>query len=70
MKYNNEKINQISKLLVEVVEEAASSIEAEGVLIGNIEMVLRENLLAIGQSALKQFLENWKRKSNVPVAAN
>ena len=58
MKYNIEKINQMGKLLAEVIEEAACPTEAEGVLIGNIEMVLRENLLAIGQSALKQFLEN------------
>jgi len=58
MRYNIEKINQIGKLLAEVVEEAANSKEAEGVLIGKIEMELRENLLAIGQSALKQILEN------------
>ena len=58
MEYNIEKINQIGKMLAEVIEEAVQQTEAESVRIGNIEMALRENLLAIGQSALKQFLEN------------
>jgi hypothetical protein len=56
MKYNIEKINEISKLLAEVIEEAA--METGNARIGDVEMVLRENLQAIGQSALKQFLEN------------
>jgi hypothetical protein len=58
MEYNIEKINQIGKMLAEVIEEAIQETEAENVRIGNIEMALRENLRAIGQSALKQFLEN------------
>ena len=58
MEYNIEKINQIGKMLAEVIEEAVQQTEAESVRIGNIEMALRENLLVIGQSALKQFLEN------------
>jgi hypothetical protein len=58
MEYNIEKINQIGKILAEVIEEAVQQREAESVRIGNIEMALRENLLAIGQSALKQILEN------------
>ncbi len=58
MEYNIEKINQIGKKLAEVIEEAVQQTEAESVRIGDIEMALRENLLAIGQSALKQFLEN------------
>lgn len=58
MEYNIEKINQIGKLLVEVIEETVEQTEVESVRIGNIEMALRENLLAIGQSALRQFLEN------------
>ena len=58
MKYNIEKIHQIGKLLAEVIEEAVEQTDAESLRIGNIEMTLRENLLAIGQSALKQFLEN------------
>ena len=58
MKYNIEKINQIGKLLAEVTEEAVTQSEVEGVRIGDIEMGLRETLQAVGQSALKQFLEN------------
>jgi hypothetical protein len=58
MEYNIEKINQIGKMLAEVIEEAVGQTEVESIRIGNIEMALRENLLAIGQSALKQFLEN------------
>jgi hypothetical protein len=58
MKYNIEKINQIGKMLAEVIEEAAGQTEAESVRIGDIEMALRESLVAIGKSALKQFLEN------------
>jgi hypothetical protein len=57
MKYNIEKINEIGKLLVEVVEAAANQEGKEEIRIGDIEMVLRESLQAIGQSALKQFLE-------------
>jgi hypothetical protein len=58
MKYNIEKINEISKLLAEVVEEA---IKAEGqteVLIGDVEMAMRESMREIGCGALKCFLEN------------
>jgi hypothetical protein len=58
MKYNIEKINQIGKMLAEVIEEAAGQTEAESVRIGDIEMALRESLVVIGKSALKQFLEN------------
>ncbi len=58
MEYNIEKINQIGKLLAEVVEEAVTQTEEENVRIGDVEMALREILQAVGQSALKQFLEN------------
>ena len=58
MEYNIEKINQIGKLLAEVIEEAVTQTEEENVRIGDIEMALRESLQAVGQSALKQFLEN------------
>jgi len=60
MNYNIEKINQIGKMVVEVIEEAVSLSESEKerVGIGEIEMGLRETLQAVGQSALKQFLEN------------
>jgi hypothetical protein len=60
MKYNIEKINEIGKQLAEVIEEAAK--QTESARIGDVEMVLRENLQAIGQSALKQFLENANRE--------
>jgi hypothetical protein len=58
MKYNIEKINEIGKMLAEDVAEA---IQAEGqaeVLIGDVEMALRESLREIGRSGLKCFLEN------------
>ena len=58
MKYNIEKINQIGKLLVEVVEEAIKAESKEGVLIGDIEMAMRESLREIGNKALQCFLEN------------
>jgi hypothetical protein len=58
MEYNIEKINQIGKMLAEVIEEAIVQTEEEQVRIGDVEMALRESLQAVGQSALKQFLEN------------
>jgi len=58
MEYNIEKINQIGKMLAEVIGEAMTQTEAERVRIGDVEMAMRETLLAVGQSALKQFLEN------------
>jgi hypothetical protein len=57
MEYNIEKINEIGKMLAEVIEEAASQVEVESVRIGDVEMALREILQAVGQSALKQILE-------------
>ncbi len=44
--------------MAEVLEEAVRQTEEEKVRIGDIEMGLRETLQAVGQSALKQFLEN------------
>jgi hypothetical protein len=58
MKYNIEKINPIGKLLAEVVEAALKTEGKENVLIGDIEMVLRESMLRIGNSALRSYLEN------------
>jgi len=58
MEYNIEKINQIGKQLAEVMEEAVTETEVENIRIGDIEMALRETLQAVGQSALKQILEN------------
>ena len=56
MKYNIEKINLIGKLLAEVVEGAMLEEGAEGILIGDLEMTIRESLREIGQSALKCIL--------------
>lgn len=58
MKYNIEKINEIGKMLAEVVEEAIKTEGQADVLIGDIELALRESLREIGGSALKCFLEN------------
>ncbi len=51
MKYNIEKVNQIGKLLADVVEEALKAEGNEEVLIGDIEMALRESMLKTGNSA-------------------
>jgi hypothetical protein len=58
MKYNIEKINEIGKMLAEVVADAIKTEGQAGVLIGDVEMALRESLQEIGRSALKSFLEN------------
>ena len=58
MKYNIEKVNQIGKLLADVVEEALKAEGNEEVLIGDIEMALRESMLKTGNSALQCFLQN------------
>lgn len=57
MKYNIEKINLIGKMLAEVIAEAIMDEGAEEILIGDVEMTIRESLRAIGQSALKCVLE-------------
>ncbi len=67
MEYNIEKINQIGKMLAEVIEEAVRQTESESIHIGNIEMALRENLRVMGQSALKQFLENVDGKQEAEI---
>lgn len=58
MKYNIEKINEIGKMLAEVIEDAIQTEGQAEVLIGDVEMALREGLREIGRSALKSFLEN------------
>jgi hypothetical protein len=58
MKYNIEKINLIAQKVAEVVKEAMEEATQERVLIGDVEMALREGLREIGQQALKCFLEN------------
>jgi len=58
MKYNIEKINEIGKMLAEVIEDGIQTEGQAEVLIGDVEMGLRESLREIGRSALKCFLEN------------
>jgi hypothetical protein len=62
MKYNIEKINEIGKMLAEIMEEGMGQAEREKVRIGDVEMELRKNLQAVGQNALKHFLENAEGK--------
>jgi len=58
MKYNIEKINEIAQKLAEVVREGIGDEEQGAVMIGDVEMAIREGLREIGQEALKCFLEN------------
>ena len=58
MKYNIEKINEIGKLVAEIVEEALAGERQEGLRIADIEMEVRESLREIGQRTLKYYLEN------------
>jgi hypothetical protein len=62
MKYNIEKINEIGKLLAEIVEEALAGEGQEEVRIAEIEMGVRESLREVGQSAMKCYLENADRE--------
>ncbi len=57
MKYNTGKINQIAQKLAEVVKEAIEEEGQEQVLIGDVELAMREGLRQIGQQALACFLE-------------
>jgi len=67
MNYNIEKINQIGKLLSEIVEEALEEENKEGVRIADIEMGIRESLREIGQKALQCYLENADRERAVAI---
>lgn len=62
MKYNIEKINEIGKLLAEIVEEALAGEGKEDVRIADVEMEVRESLREVGQSAMKCYLENADRE--------
>ena len=62
MKYNIEKINEIGKLLVEIVEGTLAGEKNEDVRIADIEMEVREILQEVGQSAVKYYLENADRE--------
>jgi len=57
MKNNTEKTNLIAQKIAEVVKEAIEE-DPEKVLIGEVEMAMREGLQEIGQQALKCLLEN------------
>jgi hypothetical protein len=50
MKYNIEKISLIAKQSAEIVEEAMEENGKEGILIGDVEMTMRESLREEGQS--------------------
>jgi hypothetical protein len=58
MKYNIEKINEIGEMLAEVIEDAIQGEGQAEVLLGDVELALRESLREIGRGALKCFLEN------------
>lgn len=58
MKYNIEKINLIAQKVAEVVKEAIEVEGHEQVLIGDVELAMREGLRQIGQQALACFLES------------
>lgn len=58
MKYNIEKINEIGRIVAEVVADTIKTEGQAGVRIGDVEMALRGSLQEIGRSALKRFLEN------------
>lgn len=68
MKYNIEKINQIGKMLAEVVEDAIQAEGREGILIGDVEKAIRESLLKVGGQALKCFLETADGKAETEMA--
>jgi len=57
MKYNIEKINLIAQKVAEVVQEAIEEAGQEQLLIGDVELAMREGLRQIGQQALANFLE-------------
>lgn len=57
MKYNIEKINLIAQKVAEVVKEAIEEEGQEQVLIGDVELAMREGLRQIGQQGLTCFLE-------------
>lgn len=67
MKYNIEKINEIGKLLAEIVEEALGGERKEDVRIADIEMEVRESLREIGQRTLKYYLENADREVELEI---
>jgi len=67
MKYNIEKINEIGKLLAEIVEEALAGERKEDIRIADIEMEMRESLREVGQNAMKYYLENADRETGAKI---
>ena len=67
MKYNIEKINEIGKQVAELVEEALETEGEEDILIGDIEMAMRESMLKIGNNVLQCFLENADGKAEAKI---
>jgi hypothetical protein len=72
MKYNIEKINEIGKLLAEIVEEALAGEKREDIRIADIEMEVRGSLRAAGQSAMKCYLEkaDWEVETEIECKPN
>jgi hypothetical protein len=68
MKYNIEKINEIGKLLAEIVEEALAGEKKAEIRIADIEMEVRESLREIGRRTLKCYLENADREAEVAIS--
>lgn len=68
MKYNIEKINEIGKLLAEIVEEALAGESKEDIRIADLEMEVRESLREIGQRTLKYYLENADQEAEARIA--
>ena len=68
MKYNIEKINLIAQKVAEVVKEAMEEEDQEKVLIGDVEMAMREGLREMGQQALKCLLENADGEAEAEMA--
>jgi hypothetical protein len=62
MKYNIEKINEIGKLLAEIVEEGLAGRRREDIRIADVEKEVRERLREVGQSAVINYLEKADRE--------
>src|SRR3970040_1817804 len=67
MKYNIEKIKLIAQKVAEVVQEAIEAESQEQVLIGDVELAMRESLRQIGQQALTCFLESADGKAEAEI---
>jgi hypothetical protein len=67
MKYSIEKINEIGKLLAEIVEEALAGEKREDIRFAYIEMEVRESLREIGQRTLRCYLEKADQETEVKI---